>query len=479
MSDESASDMRMMKAGASDINILRRFDLTMRERFDVVVVGGGVSGLFFSRKIGEKGFTVALIEMKSFNEIGEKVCGDAIDKVYFRKLGLREPRQDEVENIVKGIRIISPDEKHFLLVKGEGYELNRKKFGQRLLKEAMNSGVMVYDLTYAKKPLVENGMVKGVLARDVKRNRDVIFEGKIIVDASGVSAVLRSRLPSNWWVSEKLDPKDTSVAYREIRVLDEDVDEPGHLRIYLSTKIAPGGYWWFFPKGRNKVNVGLGVQGGVGNPNPVGLFNNYIISRSQFKNSKIIHSGGGVVPTRRPLETLVYSNFVAIGDAAYTVNPLHGGGIGSSLTAAWATSRVVAKALEEGNINTHGLWEANKLYIELYGAKQASLDLLRIFLQKLSDEELNYIIEKKVISDDELLEISLTGDLRISIANKILKAIRFLKKPSLLLKLKVLADYMQKMKQHYFSYPETPTVFLRWRHQLINIYEEFRFKLKR
>ena len=30
--------------------------------------------------------------------------------------------------------------------------------------------------------------------------------------------------------------------------------------IHLDQDIAPGGYGWVFPKGKNKVNIGLGVE---------------------------------------------------------------------------------------------------------------------------------------------------------------------------------------------------------------------------
>ncbi len=447
------------------------------EKFDVVVVGGGVAGLFYSRLVAEKGFSVALVEMKPLEKIGEKVCGDAINREYFRKLGLREPSGDEVENIIKGIRVFAPDEKYSLLVKGEGYELNRKAFGQRLLHEALSRGVILYDSSYAKKPIVNNGRVEGIIVYDGKTSTNKVLKGKIIVDASGVAGVLRSKLPSNWWVSEKLDYRDASIAYREIRVLETNIEEPEYLRIYLSPLIAPGGYWWFFPKGKNKVNVGLGVQGGMGYPSPIEQFRKYILPRRIFKDSKLIHAGGGIVPTRRPLKSLVYSNFIAIGDAAFTANPVHGGGIGSSLISAWAAAKASVDALSADKISTKTLWKANKIYIMNYGAKQASLDLLRMFLQKLSEEELTLIIKKKIVSENELLEISSTGDLRAAIVNKVISALKFLSKPTLLIKLKTLSSLMDKVKKHYYRYPDDPKDLTTWEFELEKIYNEFKTKL--
>ena len=196
-----------------------------------------------------------------------------------------------------------------------------------------------------------------------------------------------------------------------------------------------------------------------------------------MKGSKIVSYGSGVVPTRKPLKTLAFSNVLVIGDAAFTANPIHGGGIGPSLTSAWVASKAIVNALELGAISTETLWIVNKLYIEAYGAKQGSLDFLRIFLQHLSDNDLNYLIEKKVISDNEFLEVSTTGDLRLSLVEKMLKAIRFIRRTSLLFKLRILADYMKKAKQHYMAYPNSPEGLPKWESKLLKLYREFENKL--
>ena len=43
---------------------------------------------------------------------------------------------------------------------------------------------------------------------------------------------------------------------------EEDLSEfdPDYCIIHLDQDIAPGGYGWVFPKGDNKVNIGLGVE---------------------------------------------------------------------------------------------------------------------------------------------------------------------------------------------------------------------------
>ncbi len=64
--------------------------------------------------------------------------------------------------------------------------------------------------------------------------------------------------------------------------------------------------------------------------------------------------GGGIVPTRRPLPSLVANGFLAVGDAAVTVNPVHGGGIGPALLSAELASKAVIDAFERNDVSERG-----------------------------------------------------------------------------------------------------------------------------
>ncbi len=183
------------------------------------------------------------------------------------------------------------------------------------------------------------------------------FRAKVVIDASGVGAVVRSRLPREWWVSEPLLPEDVSNAYREIIQVDYDIEKPEFIKIYLDTNIAPGGYWWLFPKGRNIMNIGLGLWGKLSEEqglNPRHNYDKYLANSQYTRGRKIIHVGGGIVPTRRPLPSLVANGFLAAGDAAVTVNPVHGGGIGPALLSAELASKTVLEAFEKGDFTERG-----------------------------------------------------------------------------------------------------------------------------
>ena len=431
-------------------------------KYDVLVAGGGTAGLFSAYRLAKAGFSVAIIEMKSEDRIGEKVCGDAVGEHHFRNVELDPPRIGvDAVAVFKGVRVYAPSKKAYITAWGKGYALNRKAFGQRLLRMAINAGAELLDSHSVIKPMVKESWVKGLVVRKLSGG---IMELSClaVIDATGVAAVVRRKLPDNWWVSERVPLEDFNVAYRVVATVEEPQD-PSLALIYLDPKIAPGGYWWWFPKGEHEINVGIGVKPGSNAPNPREQLNEHIMSHLKEVGANIVHEGGGLVPTRRTISCMVWNGLVVVGDAASTANPIHGGGIGPSLVSSYCATKVLIKALEmEGKASLELLWPYHKAYHEAYGAKQASLDILRIYLQSLSSEDLDFVIEKKIVTDEELSEMGYRGELLPTIISKATRVLRLLTRPSLLLELRTVKEYMDKARELYMSYPKSPKEFEAW-----------------
>ncbi|MEM4911940.1 MAG: geranylgeranyl hydrogenase, partial [Metallosphaera sp.] len=188
---------------------------------------------------------------------------------------------------------------------------------------------------------------------------------------------------------------------------------------------------------------------------------------------RMIVKGGALVPTRRPLDTLVWNGIIVIGDSGYTANPVHGGGKGSAMISGFCAARSTLNAFEKRDFSSQSLWETNLCYNERYGAKQASLELFRRFLQRLSDDDISYGMRRKVIKEEDLLEASTTGDLQLSVADKAMRVLSGLGKPSLLFKLKNVAQYMKDIKDLYRNYPRNPAKLDAWRADVKQLISEF------
>ncbi len=453
------------------------------EKYDVIVVGAGTAGSLAAKTAAQAGLKVCLLDSKKRDKIGEKVCGDAVGKHHFDDLGLAVPKGDELRNRIKGIRIHSPDLKNVFEVTSErlyGFILDRRVFGQRLVNEAVDAGAVLMDSTIATEPVIHQGFVKGVTAKNLKTNKKVDLRSNAIVEATGFPAVLRKKLPPEIGVDLEVPNEDVEGCYREIRVLSEAEGNPEFCDIYLDQTISPGGYSWVFPEGESRVNVGLGVAMTSGFPNPKEKLYKDVLSRPIFKNSRIVTGGAWCVPTRRPLDCMTGNGIILVGDAACQVNPIHGGGIGSSMMGGKIAGETIKDALEKDDVTREGLWSYNARYMRAYGAKQAGLDVFRLFLLKsVGNEEMNYGMKYKLITQEDVLKASMGENLQLNVSEKTRRAFRGFGQFAMLIRLRDAAKLLREIKAHYLSYPASPEDFPAWQSKAHSLFEEAHRRLKK
>ena len=438
----------------------------------MVVVGAGTGGCLAAKTVAEAGFEVCLIDRKKEEEIGDKVCGDAIGKHHFDELKLEYPTGKELERKIVGAKLYSPDMETVFNIKGEGFIVNRLHFGQRLLRNAVDAGLTLLESTQAVEPIIKNGSVTGVLAKDLETGSKVTLLSRVVVDASGFSAVLRKKVPSEIGIDATVDKEDVVICYREIRELEEQVDEPNYCNLYLSQKWAPGGYSWFFPEGGKKVNVGIGVTMFRVFPNPKNQLYDSLLSMHLFKGSSVVKAGTWYDPTRRPLDCMTGNGILIVGDAACQVNPIHGGGMGSSMIGGYTAGKTIIEAMEREDLSREGLWSYNIRYMKSYGARQAGLDVFRLFIHGMGDDDLNYGMRHRLITEEDLFKASMGEDVRLNITEATRRIFRGIGKLFLLKNLRDAAKLLKKVRDHYENYPLSPRGFDEWKRKARDFIEE-------
>ena len=453
----------------------------MKSRFDVIVVGAGSAGCLAAKTTAEAGLSVAIVERKHREEIGEKVCGDALGEHHLRNLGLEKPQSGELEKRIEGIRIFSPDLETIFTVKSEdfvGYILNRRLFGQWLLDKALDKGAALLDSFQCLNPTIDNHCVTGISVKNVKTNEKMKIEGKVVVDASGFVGVVRHKLPSEMGIETEVAKEDVEACYREIRQLRQENEDSTYCSIYLSQKISPAGYSWIFPKGGTKVNVGLGICMRGRFPNPKDQLYRHVLSNPLFEGSLLLSGGAWYDPTRRPLDNMVGDGVAIVGDAASLVNPIHGGGIGPSMLSGFLAGEAIVDGLEKGDVSKSLLWTCNKRYMKMYGGKQASLDILRRLLISLNDADLNYGMKYQLLTEDDVLKAGIGDDFHLNITQTVTRVFKGMRKVRFLNKLRLTVDMMKKVKAHYQNYPDIPEDFEPWRKQTLRLFETARGRLE-
>ena len=194
----------------------------------MIVVGAGTAGCLAAKTTAEAGLKVCLVERKRREEIGEKICGDALGEHHLKTLGLEKPQGGELEKRIEGIKIFSPDSETVFTIKHEdfvGYLLNRRLFGQWLLRKTLDKGTILLDSTLCLEPTVEKGCVTGISTRDLRTGKTVQVKGKVVADASGFMGVVRRKLPEEMGIETEIANEDVEACYREIRQLKQEAEE--------------------------------------------------------------------------------------------------------------------------------------------------------------------------------------------------------------------------------------------------------------
>jgi flavin-dependent dehydrogenase len=165
---------------------------------------------------------------------------------------------------------------------------------------------------------------------------------------------------------------------------------------------------------------------------------------------------------------MVANGFALVGDAAWLPRPLDAGGIGPSIYASVILGKVVAHALEGNDASQESLWEYNLEYMTTHGYQMASFEVLRRYLQTLTNEQINYGM-KHFLSEDDVRAI---GERRhpdfnrAQFVNPILM-LRVLNELELARGLRYTAKKSETLVRHNLAYPESPAGFEEWRKTLL------------
>ncbi len=325
-------------------------------------------------------------------------CGDAVSKrsvdYIANNIGIRYGKP-ELEHPVDGVLVYSPDHETKVLFEGEGFILNRKILPRRQVEDAKKLGVEFVNNVVCDKVYSEDGFVRGVLGRTMPGGTSFKKTAKMVVDAAGSVDELRPNLPIQSKIDPDIDRDDLESTGRYIFDFEVEGEDPTwfdsrYALIHLDQYLAAGGYAWTFPKGKNKVNIGLGVQKKAldernrkhGKKDGLqDLIDQYVAMNKVIK--KPIQSPGNddqgntkgswQVSVRRHNDCLVANGYAIVGDAAWMARPIDAGGIGPSIYASVMLGKVAAHAIEANDTSEEGLWDYNLEYMKHHGYQMAEL----------------------------------------------------------------------------------------------------------
>ena len=377
------------------VMIANRYD----REWDVIIVGAGPGGSKCAQEFAKRGMKTLVIDRKQ--EIGApKRCGEGLSGRWYEAGGLK-PKPTWSLQKIDGVIVISPSGKQLVLDTGEsgqtGYIIERKMFEKDLAADAIRAGAKYMLKGFVYDVMKEGDYVVGVKVKHEGKEKE--FRSKIVIAADGVdSKVARF---AGMKTAMGLYECDSGYQYEMagVELLDEN-----KLELYFGKEVAPRGYVWVFPKGKDIANVGIGIAGS--NTNTAKYYLDRWIEKSEkrFKNASILEINAGVIPVTAPLKEKVGNGIMLVGDSARMVNPIHGGGMGSALEAAIMAAGVGTNAIKEGNVSKERLSEYNKIWYEKRGREFEKILKVRHFFEKLDDKQMEALMD--VIKPEDVLGLA-------------------------------------------------------------------------
>ncbi len=171
----------------------------MRERFDVLVVGGGPAGASVGTWLARAGFHVALLDRAHFPR--DKACGEFLTleaRHLLEDLGAWPDVRAAGVRSVAATRLIAPNgaQTRYMPAHGgpAGYALRRIALDGALLANARRAGVAVRE-GVAMRELIRDarGQVCGVLARETD-GRPMEMRARLVIGADGAHSLVARQL---------------------------------------------------------------------------------------------------------------------------------------------------------------------------------------------------------------------------------------------------------------------------------------------
>ena len=462
--------------------------------YDVIVAGGGLAGTITAQSISfysNQNLKILVVDRNPDSLPGRKslagwVCGDACSKeaVDFMTDRIKvEWTKPEIEHDVKGVMAFSPDRETAIPFDGAGYMLNRQKLPEIQNERCKKMGIdFEYEINLTGL-IYEGQQATGVQGIDNKTNQPYKKTSKIVIDATGVASMLRNGLKNSTKVERRIDRRDLESTGRYIMYFEQgkkDLSEfdPDYCIIHLDQDIAPGGYGWVFPKGEDKVNIGLGVEKSLlekrnarlgKKDNVESLMKEYLNRNIAITNPKLsqdpedINNNSGIfqVSVRRQNDCLVSGGYTLVGDSAWMPKPIDAGGIGPALIAGTILGKNVVQAIEANDVSEAGLWQYNLDFIEEYGYKTAGLELFRRLVQQMTNDQISYGM-KHFLGNLDVESISKGEHPDFSGLGKIGMIIRGAMNKTVADGLRYTSKQNQWLVDHYNNYPKDPTGFDEW-----------------
>ena len=371
----------------------------------MIIVGAGPAGSTAALYAHRLGLNCILLDKAVFPR--DKICGDALSGKsvrLMRELNLLEGVEKLEGSEINRITFGSPSHSQFdVHLKGnknndfitKGYVVPRKIFDNFLFKKAdelteTRQGFTVNDIIY------ENDNISGVKGTNIE-GKEEILNAPIIMGCDGANSIIARKLGLY-----EMDMENTAVA---IRCYYEGVEGlSNQIELHYVSEVKPG-YFWLFPAGNGKANIGIGLSKNDAKKEDRTLrqiMDEIVQSdyfRSRFGNARPLEKPvGWNLPLGRIQRKNHGNGFMLLGDAAGLVDPFTGEGIGNAMVAAKYAMQVASKAKNHKDYSERSFSEYDQLLWDDIGGELRTSTKLQSLAR--SSFLLNFVINRAARNEE-------------------------------------------------------------------------------
>jgi len=358
--------------------------------YDVVVVGAGPAGSMAAKYAAKAGARVLMIEEHA--TIGLPVqCAGLISTRAYEGCELPETLS---KHAIRGAHIHAPGGR-VLRVDGKrtmAYVIDRGELDRTMTLEALKSGVAsIVKTRFTGLRRKEDRL----FVTAISHGEPIEIQTTVLIGADGVQSAV-GRLAG-------LDRVQSVLTCAQAEVYTDIVD-PDFVELYVGQDVAPGFFAWAIPTQWGTVRIGL-----CSSERSIEVLNSLIEYISPRSATSLVRFSAGAIPIGPPACT-VTDGILIVGDAAGQVKPTSGGGIYPGTLCAKIAGAVAAQAVKQGDTSKNALMTYDKLWRSEVGRELFTGLRIRDGLDKLSDDDLDYVIE--ALDDEQMLDvISRYGDM--------------------------------------------------------------------
>lgn len=419
----------------------------------IIVTGAGHGGLVAAMHLARAGCEVLVFERQQRDGLGWD-WHDHLHLDTFERAGIDPPPVGTFYRRAN-VTFTSPDLKTILETsipeQDREIGLERAVLIDMLLAAARGAGARVEFGKKVDGPLVENDHVTGIVSAGEP------VSASLVIDSAGLHSPVREGLPPGLGIQQHVAGSDVFHAYRAYHEL---LDGTGEARGPDPSFITHFGFdrtrgiAWFQDHdlpgtmdrtGRPFADVLVGKIG----PFVAGELD-ALLARLRHVHPSIgdrVLRGGHVVeiPVRRPLDLLVADGYALVGDAACMTNPVNGSGIEHAMIAGRILADVILAARTGGGVDgtphrVAALWPYQVEYARQAGARMTGVHLVKEFLATAPWPDIDFIFKKRLITSADIEATTGGGTIRIGPVELLRRAMRGIRRPGALLRLKRMVD---------------------------------------